>query len=111
MMYQRDMCLTFEFLSAGGGEVAEQELDHARESSSDAEEEEGEQKRHDDHHDARRDRFLAGRPVHLRRFGADLTDEFAGGNFRHDCSALLRIEKGSAGTAASGAWGHLAAAG
>ena len=63
--------------------MAEQELDHARESSIDAEEKEGEQKRHDDHHDARRDRFLAGRPVDLRGLGADLTDEFAGGSLGH----------------------------
>ena len=45
--------------------------------------------RHDHHHDRGGDGFLAGRPVDLAGLDADLTDEFAGGDFGHFCFASL----------------------
>ncbi len=79
---------------------AQQMIDEGVEDGVDAEEEEGKRHRHDQHHDRGRDRLFAGRPDDLCGFSADLTDEFAGGNFRHVSELLLklRIEKGSAGT-------------
>ena len=62
---------------------AEQELDDGAEEGIDAEEEEREDERHDQHHDRGGDGFLAGRPDDLAGLGTDLTDEFAGGCFRH----------------------------
>src|SRR5690348_4436191 len=96
MMYQRDIaktCLNIrrkhsptpapphkrERENEALAEQAQQIFDQRREEGVDAEEEESEQERHDDHHDAGGDSLLARRPVDLRRFGADLTDEFAGG--------------------------------
>src|SRR5206468_3466449 len=72
------------------GEEAQQFPDDGRESGVDAEEEESEDQGHDHHHDRGRDRFLARRPVDLAGLGADLTDEFAGGDFGHvfACSLL-----------------------
>src|SRR5687768_13235049 len=90
MMYQRDMMGTL-------GEAAEEELDDRAEDAVDAEEEHRQQRRHDHHHDRRGHGFLAGRPDDLGGLGADLPDEFAGGNFRHLGAALVRaIEKRSA---------------
>src|SRR5690242_3676996 len=96
----------------GLAEEAEQIFDDGREEGVDAEEEEGsEQERHDHHHDAGGDGFLAGRPVDLAGLDTDLTDEFAGGDFRHFCSAHLRIEKRPADLSGRRGCGSLSGAG
>src|SRR5438270_13471256 len=93
MMYQRDIVVTLltplpgPLPSTGEGgirlmEEAQQLPDDGRKDRVGAEEEECKDRRHDHDHDAGRDRLLAGRPMDLARFDADLTDEFAGGDFR-----------------------------
>src|SRR3990170_6947952 len=79
MMYQRDIVVIIQSVA----ELPEQELDDGREERIDPEEEDGEHGRHDQHHDRGGDGFLARRPDDLGRFRADLTDELAGGSFRH----------------------------
>src|SRR6476619_2512510 len=95
MMYQRDIVRSLN--CCGSAQEAEQIFDDGRKEGVGAEEEKSEDQRHDDDHDAGRDCFLAGRPVNLAGLDTDLTDEFSGGNFRHDFRfARFWIEKGSA---------------
>ena len=54
------------------------------------------------------DRLLAGRPMDLGGLDADLTDEFAGGDFGHCAVARFQKEKRPADLRAGGAAGHLA---
>src|SRR5947209_17564196 len=105
MMYQRDIVLVpvkFSAPEAGEGWVrlfvdeTEEVADEEVEDPVGAGEEDRERHGHDDHHDRGGDGFLARRPVDLRGFRADLTDEFAGGSSGHvfACSLLvLQIEK------------------
>src|SRR3989337_1016442 len=79
MMYERDIVVIIQSVA----KLPEQELDDGREERIDPEEEDGEHGRHDQHHDRGGDGFLARRPDDLGRFRADLTDELAGGSFRH----------------------------
>src|SRR5437870_182592 len=111
MMYQRDIVITCSNklsnarepthpnpLPAGErgrrlSEQAQQIFDNAREERVDSEKEESEDDGHDHHHDPGRHRLLAGRPVDLAGLDADLTDEFAGGDFGHFLLAHFWIEK------------------
>jgi hypothetical protein len=97
-------------------EEAQQISHQAREERVGAEEEQGEDDRHDHHHDGGGDRFLAARPVDLAGLHADLSDEFAGGDFGHSWvrSLAFRIEKRPAGLCGqrgcgslSGGWASL----
>lgn len=87
MIYQRDMKL-FSFAWNWLGKEAEQEPDDSRENRIDAEEEDRKEAGHDQHHDRGRHGFLARRPVNLGGFGADLADEFPGGDFGHVLDSL-----------------------
>jgi hypothetical protein len=77
-------------------EEAQQISHQAREERVGAEEEQSEDDGHDQHHDRGGDRLLAARPVDLAGLDADLTDEFAGGDFGHSWVRSLgfRIDLG-----------------
>src|SRR5688572_8690881 len=92
MMYQRDMS-GLAFLCLSLAEEAQQELDDGVEQRVDAEEEDGEHDRHDQHHDCGSDGLLARRPNDLGAFGADLTEIFAGGGFRHFASLCTLADR------------------
>src|SRR5438045_4007498 len=121
MMYQRDIVITCSnklsnarspltpTLSRGGegrrlSEQAQQKFDDAREERVDSEKEESEDDGHDHHHDPGRHRLLAGRPVDLAGLDADLTDEFAGGDFGHFLLAHFWIEKRPADLSGRRGW-------